>query len=81
MIISVAAAVLFIANIWRRGWVFPIIAVGLWGFISIVVGTIYPAFIQTLQSCSRTSSRSEQPYIERNIARNAPRLQPRQDRP
>ena len=25
---------------------FPIIAVGLWGFISIVVGTIYPAVIQ-----------------------------------
>ena len=42
MLISVAAAVLFIVNIWRKGWVFPIIAVGLWGFISIVVGTIYP---------------------------------------
>ena len=42
MLISIAAAVLFIVNIWRRGWVFPIIAVGLWGFISIVVGTIYP---------------------------------------
>ena len=36
-------------NIWRRGWVFPIIAVGLWGFISIVVGTIYPAVIQKFQ--------------------------------
>ena len=31
MIISIAAAVLFIANIFRKGWVFPIIAVGLWG--------------------------------------------------
>ena len=46
MLISVAAAILFIANIFRKGWVFPIIAVGLWGFISIVVGTIYPAVIQ-----------------------------------
>ena len=46
MFISVAAAILFIVNIFRRGWVFPIIAVGLWGFISIVVGTIYPAVIQ-----------------------------------
>ena len=46
MVISIAAAVLFIANIFRKGWVFPIIAVGLWGFISIVVGTIYPAVIQ-----------------------------------
>jgi len=26
--------------------VLPVIAVGLWGFISIVVGTIYPAYIQ-----------------------------------
>ena len=46
MLISIAAAVLFIINIWRRGWVFPIIAVGLWGFISIVIGTVYPAAIQ-----------------------------------
>ena len=53
MLISVAAAVLFIVNIWRRGWVFPIIAVGLWGFISIVVGTIYPAIIQTLRRAAQ----------------------------
>ena len=31
MIISIAAAALFIANIFRKGWVFPIIAVGLVG--------------------------------------------------
>ena len=49
IVISIAAAGLFIVNIWRRGWVFPIIAVGLWGFISIVVGTIYPAVIQKFQ--------------------------------
>ena len=46
MVISIAAAALFIANIFRKGWVFPIIAVGLWAFISLVVGTIYPAVIQ-----------------------------------
>src|SRR3954468_6443373 len=66
MIISVAAAVLFIANIFRRGWVFPIIAVGLWGFISIVVGTIYPAYIQRIQVQPNEFSR-EEPYIKRNI--------------
>ncbi|MDQ1519335.1 MAG: uncharacterized protein QOI55_408, partial [Actinomycetota bacterium] len=66
MIISIAAAVLFIANIFRRGWVFPIIAVGLWGFISIVVGTIYPAYIQRIQVQPNEFSR-EQPYIKRNI--------------
>src|SRR5262245_9197681 len=66
MFISVAAAVLFILNIWRRGWVFPIIAVGLWGCISIVVGTIYPAVIQRFVVQPNEFSREEK-YIERNI--------------
>jgi uncharacterized membrane protein (UPF0182 family) len=67
MVISVAAAGLFIVNIWRRGWVFPIIAVGLWGFISIVVGTIYPAVIQKFVVQPNELSK-EQTYIVRNIA-------------
>jgi uncharacterized protein len=67
IVISVAAAGLFIVNIWRRGWVFPIIAVGLWGFISIVVGTIYPAVIQKFQVQPNELTK-EQPYIVRNIA-------------
>ena len=63
MLISVAAAILFIANIFRKGWVFPIIAVGLWGFISIVVGTIYPAVIQRFVVQPNEYAR-EQTYIE-----------------
>lgn len=66
MLISVAAAILFIANIFRKGWVFPIIAVGLWGFISIVVGTIYPAVIQRFVVQPNEYAR-EQTYISRNI--------------
>ncbi len=66
IVISIAAAGLFIVNIWRRGWVFPIIAVGLWGFISIVVGTIYPAVIQKFQVQPNELSR-ETPYIKLNI--------------
>ena len=46
MFISVVAAGLFLWNIRRRGWVLPILAVGLWGFVSRVVGTIYPAAYQ-----------------------------------
>ena len=46
IVISIVAAALFIWNIWRRGWVLPIIAVGLWAFVSLVIGTIYPASIQ-----------------------------------
>ena len=66
IVISIAAAGLFIVNIWRRGWVFPIIAVGLWGFISIVVGTIYPAAIQRFTVQPNELSR-ENKYIQRNI--------------
>ena len=78
MLISVAAAILFIANIFRRGWVFPIIAVGLWGFISIVVGTIYPAVIQRFVVQPNEYAR-EQTYIKRNIDATRDRVRPRQD--
>ena len=47
--ISIVAAGLFIWNIIRQGWVLPIIAVGPVGFVSIVVGTIYPAAIQNFK--------------------------------
>jgi hypothetical protein len=66
IVISIAAAGLFIVNIWRRGWVFPIIAVGLWGFISIVVGTVYPAVIQRFTVEPNELSREEK-FIRRNI--------------
>ena len=66
MIISICAAGLFIANIFRKGWVFPIIAVGLWGFISLVVGTIYPAVVQRF-SVQPNELTKESEYIERNI--------------
>jgi uncharacterized protein len=67
IVISIAAAALFIVNIWRKGWIFPIIAVGLWGFISIVIGAIYPAVIQRFTVQPNELAR-EQKYIVRNIA-------------
>jgi len=66
MLISIAAALLFLFNIFRKGWVFPIIAVGLWGFISIAVGTIAPAFIQRFVVQPNEFAR-EKTYINRNI--------------
>jgi hypothetical protein len=65
--ISIVAAGLFIWNIWRRGWVLPIIAVGLWGFVSIVIGTIYPAGVQKFR-VEPNEFQNEREYIERNIA-------------
>ncbi|HUR49713.1 MAG TPA: UPF0182 family protein [Acidimicrobiales bacterium] len=67
LFISLAAAVLFLVNIRRQGWVLPVLAVGLWAFISIVVGTLYPAFVQKFRVEPNEPQR-ERPYIERNIA-------------
>ena len=38
IVISIAAALLFFVNRWLKGWVLPIIAVGLWSFVSVVIG-------------------------------------------
>jgi uncharacterized protein len=64
--VSIIAAALFIWNIWRRGWVLPVIAVGLWAFVSLVVGTIYPAIVQNFKVKPNEFS-AERPYIHRNI--------------
>jgi uncharacterized membrane protein (UPF0182 family) len=66
VLISVAAAVLFVVNIFRRGWVLPAVAMGLWAFVAIVVGGIYPQWVQRFQVQPNELAR-ERPYIERNI--------------
>src|SRR3989442_1456370 len=45
IVISVAAALLFFVNRWLKGWVLPIIAVGLWSFVSVVIGRACPPII------------------------------------
>ena len=42
MIISITAFVLFLVNIRRRGWVLPVIAVGLWAFVIVLAGETVP---------------------------------------
>jgi uncharacterized membrane protein (UPF0182 family) len=64
--ISIVAAVLFLWNIRRRGWVLPIIAVGLWAFVSLVIGTIYPAAYQQFK-VGPNEYQAEAKYIDRNI--------------
>lgn len=46
LVVAVIAAVLFIANIFRRGWTLAAVSVGSWIIVSIAAGAIYPAFIQ-----------------------------------
>jgi len=66
ILISLFAAVLLIVNIRSRGWVLPVIAVGLWGLVAVVAGAIYPAFIQRFRVQPAESTR-EAEYIQRNI--------------
>lgn len=65
--ISLAAAAILLYNIYRRGWALPILAVGLWAFVAIVVGAIYPALVQALK-VNPAQDVLESPYIARNIA-------------
>jgi uncharacterized membrane protein (UPF0182 family) len=67
MLISVFALVLFIVNIWRRGWVLPVLAVGLWALVAVLAGALVPAFVQRFRVQPAESS-MERPYIEHNIA-------------
>ncbi len=66
ILISLAAAILLIINIWRRGWVLPVVSVGLWAFVAIAIGSIYPAIFQRFVVEPSESSR-ESEYIEKNI--------------
>jgi uncharacterized membrane protein (UPF0182 family) len=66
IVISVAAALLFFVNRWLKGWVLPIIAVGLWSFVSVIIGGIYPTVIQKV-SVEPNELQKESKYIQRNI--------------
>src|SRR5205807_8785305 len=67
IVIAGIAAALFIYNIREKGWTLPAIAVALWGLVWILVGGIYPAFIQSVR-VKPAENVKERPYITRNIA-------------
>jgi len=64
--VSVFAAAILLFNIRRQGWTLPVLAIGIWAFVALVVGIIYPALLQTLKVTPAQSS-LEAPYIQRNI--------------
>ena len=66
IIIAVIAAVLFIVNIWRRGWTLPVVSVVSWAFVAIVIGSIVPAATQKF-SVENSPLTKERTYIQRNI--------------
>jgi uncharacterized membrane protein (UPF0182 family) len=67
MLIALFAFGLFIANIWRRGWVLPGMAVGLWVLVAVLAGGVVPAFVQRFR-VEPTESSMEKVYIANNIA-------------
>ena len=64
--VSVFAAGILLFNIRRQGWTLPVLAIGIWAFVALVVGIIYPALLQALKVTPAQSS-LEAPYIQRNI--------------
>lgn len=64
--LCLAAAVILLWNVRQRGWTLPAIAVGLWAFVALVIGVIYPAVLQKV-SVTPAQSSLELPYIKRNI--------------
>ncbi|MDQ1372775.1 MAG: uncharacterized protein QOJ09_113, partial [Actinomycetota bacterium] len=64
--ISVIAFILFLINIFVRGWLLPGLAVGLWVLVSVLAGGVYPAFIQQFR-VQPAEVTKEAPYIVRNI--------------
>lgn len=64
--IAVICAVLFFANIIRRGFMLPVAALGLLIISAILVGGVYPFIVQTFQVRPNEAD-AEAPYIARNI--------------
>ena len=65
--LSLASALILLANVRSRGWSLPAVAVGLWAFVALIIGVLYPTFLQTFK-VSPAQSTLESPYISRNIA-------------
>lgn len=64
--LSLAAAAILLYNVRSRGWSLPVVAVGLWAFVALVIGVLYPTFLQALK-VSPNQENLESPYIQRNI--------------
>lgn len=64
--IALATAILFFVSIFRKGWSLPFIAFGAMLGASLVIGGLYPAFVQQFQ-VKPSELQREAPYIQKNI--------------
>jgi uncharacterized membrane protein (UPF0182 family) len=67
LVVALIAAVLFIVNIFRRGWTLAFVSVGAWIVVAIAAGTLYPAVIQRF-SVLPDQLGKETEYITNNMA-------------
>ena len=67
LLISLAAVLLLVLNLRRRGWVLPVLAVVLWAFTALLAGNMYPAFVQRFQVDPNMTER-EATYTADNIS-------------
>ena len=66
LIVAVLFAVLLLMNIPRRGWGLPGLGLGIWIAAIVLVGTIYPAFVQRFQ-VEPNEFEKERQYIAADI--------------
>ena len=65
--IALATAILFFVSLFRPGWSLPFISFGVMLASSLIIGGLYPAFVQQFQ-VKPSEFQREEPYIERNLA-------------
>ncbi len=65
--LSIGSALILLANVRRRGWSLPVVAVGLWAFVALIIGVAYPSILQAVKVSPNQAS-LETISIERNIA-------------
>ncbi len=66
VLVSITCAGLFVANLWRKGWGLPLVALGMWAITHVVVGGVFPALYQRFAVEPNESTR-ERAYIDENI--------------
>ncbi|MGH2682523.1 MAG: UPF0182 family protein [Actinomycetota bacterium] len=67
LFISLFCAVLFLVNIRFRGWALPVFAIGILALASIVIGGLFPAFVQRFRVAPQ-ELQLETEFIDHNIA-------------
>ena len=65
--IAFATAIIFFVSLFRDGWSVPFIAFGSMLAASLLIGGLYPAFVQQIQVRPSELAR-EEPYIQRNLS-------------